>query len=318
MTDSNTTNSRRWVRDITQEAIKHFVWGIGDNNPLWLPTNNSATFAPPCILYAVHETTVAPGMNNHRRIYRSVEWTWFRKIPLNTEISTATELLQTKTKGSLISQIGHVEYSMNTKEKLAEAIVQCERTSDETLLRDDSDPYKYSSTELQEIEESILFESRRSDAPRLWEETKTGESLGTLTKGPLSIMDIVAWSAGTTGVPATNDEVSDGGLLVESTTGPQIISWLAQLATDWIGAEGFLHRLNIRLKKQPKMGSTTIITGELSAKYQVGVYHLAEIELTAREFAGKEIANGLALIVLPTNNCEVKLPLEEKFSFNSV
>ncbi len=317
MTDSSTTNPRIWVRDITQEAIKHFAWGIGDNNPLWLPTNNSAAFAPPCILYAVHETTVAPGMKDHRRIYRSADWTWFQKIPLNTEISTAIELLQTKTKGNLISQIGRVEYSMNTKEKLAEAIVQCERTSDETLLEDDYDPYKYSSTELQEIEESILSESRKSDIPKLWEKTKVGESLGTLTKGPLSIMDIVAWSAGTTGVPATNDEVSEGGLLVESTTGPQITSWLAQLATDWIGEEGFLHRLNVHLIKLPKLGSTTIISGELSTKYRVESYHLAEVKLTARDFSGREIANGLALIFLPTNNAPIRLPLEEKFSFNS-
>ena len=56
----------RWIETATRDAIRHFAWGIGDNNPLWLDTQYAAQspyggiVAPPCILYALDGTVVAP------------------------------------------------------------------------------------------------------------------------------------------------------------------------------------------------------------------------------------------------------------------
>ena len=31
----------QWIETTTKDAIKHFAWGIGDDNPLWLDPNLS-------------------------------------------------------------------------------------------------------------------------------------------------------------------------------------------------------------------------------------------------------------------------------------
>ena len=54
----------QWIETATRDAIRHFAWGIGCNNPLWLDRDYAASspygtlVAPPCILYAVDGTVV--------------------------------------------------------------------------------------------------------------------------------------------------------------------------------------------------------------------------------------------------------------------
>ena len=56
----------QWIETATRDAIRHFAWGVGDDNPLWLDPAYAAAspagglVAPPCILYAVDSTIVAP------------------------------------------------------------------------------------------------------------------------------------------------------------------------------------------------------------------------------------------------------------------
>ncbi len=304
-----------WVQEISADAVKHFAWGIGDNNPLWLTPKHGDATAPPCILYAIHETTVAPGMAQFRRIYKEVEWTWFQKIYLNETVSAETDLLETTNIGKNCLQIGQVKYLSSTEEVIAEAKVVCERTKDNSPIEKN---YKYSEDELQNIERNILAENRIGDVARLWQNVKIEETIGMLTKGPLSIMDIVAWSAGTTGVPKLDRNMSEGGLLDETTCGPQITSWIAQLATDWIGDQGFLHRLNVKMSKQPGLGSTTLIKGCVTDKRKIDEHFFAELSILAEDFSGKKIAEAKALVILPSLNEKVLLPLTSRFSFNTL
>ena len=67
---------------MTYDAIKHFVWGIGDDNPLW------ATSAPPSFVYAIDETTIAPGYKDHQRHYESVILEWFQPFTIGEKIHT--------------------------------------------------------------------------------------------------------------------------------------------------------------------------------------------------------------------------------------
>ena len=59
----------QWIETATRDAIRHFAWGIGCNNPLWLDRDYAASspygtlVAPPCILYAVDGTVVAPKLS---------------------------------------------------------------------------------------------------------------------------------------------------------------------------------------------------------------------------------------------------------------
>src|SRR5260221_6365949 len=72
----------QWVRSATPDAIRHFAWGIGDDNPLWVDdeyaraTRWGAVLAPPCFLYAVDYTIVAPKLPGVQWIYAGTDWTW--------------------------------------------------------------------------------------------------------------------------------------------------------------------------------------------------------------------------------------------------
>ena len=79
-----------WVSTVTPDAIKHFAWGVGDDNPLW---HDSPLAAPPCLLYAVDETTVAPGHADRRRVYEAVDWTWYDVAGVGSVIEAEAQLL---------------------------------------------------------------------------------------------------------------------------------------------------------------------------------------------------------------------------------
>ena len=76
----------QWIETATRDAVRHFAWGIGDSNPLWLDTDYAAASplggitAPPCMLYAVDSTIVAPKLPGVQWVYAGTDWTWYEPI----------------------------------------------------------------------------------------------------------------------------------------------------------------------------------------------------------------------------------------------
>src|SRR5262245_16019029 len=89
----------QWIETVTRDAIKHFAWGVGDNNPLWLDREYGAhspwgtTMAPPCILYSVDNTVVAPKLPGVQWIYAGTSWTWYAPIRLDDSFRTEVKLI---------------------------------------------------------------------------------------------------------------------------------------------------------------------------------------------------------------------------------
>lgn len=296
-----------WVREVTSDAIQHFIWGIGDNNPRWL----SAGVAPPSFLYAVDETTVAPGHQDARRIYSSVDWTWYDEIRIGAEIEAAVALTgespaEVGTANYAFSQAGRVDFSANEVD-LASALVTCRRSDHPPTAVDDRAELRYTPQELDAIEATILAESRRGAEPLLAEQVSVGDSLGPLVKGPLSIMDVVAWCAGTQGVVA-DGSVSEGGLHAQSATGPQQVAWIIQVLTDWIGDGGFLHRLVAEVETNPPLGSTTTITGEVVEVFERPAPGFVAA-LEAVNQSGETSASARATVLMPSDQGGVELPV---------
>ena len=305
-----------WVRDITRDAVRHFAWGVGDNNPLWLDPEHAARsrwhtiIAPPCFLYAIHETTVAPGLGDRQRIYRGVDWTWFDTPRLGDRLTARAESVETRTTNDDVLQIGRVEYVDDEANLVASTVTRCLRPGEPVELTDAPTPRRYSDEELAAIEGAILGETRRGESTRWWEDTTPGDLLNTLTKGPLSIMDIVAWCAGALGVPDPGEAVSAGGLFDEAATGPQLTAWFAHLVTDWAGDDAFLHRLSVTLSRQPGLGATTTLSGEVGGCWLVDDRGIAQLDLNARNHDGETLAIATALVILPSRvHGSVSLPI---------
>ena len=103
---------RQCIETTTRDAIRHFAWGQGDDNPLWVDRDYAAAspagslIAPPCILYAVASTIVAPKLAGVQRIYAGTEWTW-------TEIDSVLEAIR----GERLHKISHMLRSYKNKNK---------------------------------------------------------------------------------------------------------------------------------------------------------------------------------------------------------
>lgn len=311
------SRSKPWVRDISRDAVRHFAWGIGDNNPLWLDPKYAAhsrwgdVIAPPCFAYALDETTVAPGHDSHVRRYISVLWTWFDVLQLDKSISTrATLKHQTpESEDGSFEQAGCVEFFTSGGRMVAQANSRISRETQSGTQNAEDEP-RYESEELQEIERSILNESRRGADIRYWQDTEVGAKLGPLLKGPLSIMDIVAWCAATQGVPANSNELSDGGLVSNTVTGPQQVSWACHLLTDWMGDDAFVHRLQMDLFDTPILGSTTQVQGIVTHRWVQDGSHLVQVALTLTDRRGEMVSSGIAQVVLVSRgHGEVTLPV---------
>ncbi len=299
----------QWVTEVTSDAVKHFAWGIGDNNPLWIDQEDGAasevltSIAPPSFAYAVDETTVAPGLEGYERHYESVKWEWYHRLELGDRITSESIALgeDHDSARDVIWQHGETVFHCRGKGIIAKAKVTIRRDKKELTPVDERNEIKYSPEELSEIEEAVLQEKCRGSSPRYWEGVSVGDPLGTITKGPLSIMDIVAWCAGTMGSPDNRDSFSTGGLDDQAATGPQLAAWTTNLLTNWMGDEGFLHELTVTFSGLPFLGSTTTISGSVaSASINEGKY-LCEVAITCLLQNGDEIANGSALIELPSS-----------------
>jgi hypothetical protein len=132
-------------------------------------------------------------------------------------------------------------------------------------------------------------------------------------KGPISIMDVVAWCAGTRGVPAQPAGYSDGGLETGTTTGPQQTAWASHLLTNWCGDDGFVQQLRVDHATLAPLGDTVWWEGEVTERapcaHGGGTVGLA---IRARNQLGADIATGEAKVVLPSRaHGTVALPLTD-------
>lgn len=208
----------QWIETTSRDAIRHFAWGIGDDNPLWLdpgygPTSAAGTMlAPPCILYAVDSTIVAPKLAGVQWIYAGTDWTWFEPIRFDDRFRVEVRMIGQEVKSGRrfkrwALQSGEIRYFNQHGRLVAIAIGRCARTPRGSALeaeRGETPPpaaesSSYTGEELAAIEAEVLAEPRRGAEPLYWDEVEAGLEIPPVVKGPLTITDILAWYSATQG-----------------------------------------------------------------------------------------------------------------------
>ncbi|MEE8568747.1 MAG: MaoC family dehydratase N-terminal domain-containing protein [Anaerolineales bacterium] len=344
----------QWIETASRDAIRHFAWGVGDNNPLWLDSEYGTgsiwgtNLAPPCILYAVDSTIVAPKLPGVQWVYAGTDWTWYEPIRQGDSFTVEAQLLRQEMKSgrrfpSWVLQSGEVRYFNQHKKLVAKAIGHCARTprgdklklSRQETEHKEHKEHKYSSSELQRIENLILEESPRGSDPLFWEDVQVGEQLPPVVRGPLSIMDIIAWYSATQGSlhyggvhgdalryrrrhddyhvnSATGAKEAAGRGHFETKTGkdvgmggaydvgPQRISWAQHMLTNWMGDQGFLHKLNVSVRRPNMVGDTLWWQGAVTKKYVAEGNRSVEISLEAINQVQEQSAFGTAVVILPS------------------
>jgi acyl dehydratase len=93
--------------------------------------------------------------------------------------------------------------------------------------------------------------------------------------------------ARTVGVPAAYD------------FGPERVSWMGHMLTDWIGDDGFLRRLNTQIRRHNPVGDAVWCNGTVTGKSIDGDHHLVQIEVVGTNQDGALSIKGYAEVELP-------------------
>ena len=356
----------QWIETATRDAIRHFAWGIGDDNPLWLdPAYADASPAggligPPCMLYGVDSTIVAPKLPGVQWVYAGTDWTWLEPIRLDDSFQVEGRLVAQEEKSGRrfkrwLLQTGEIRYVNQHGRLVAVALGKCARTprirhntegeQESAGAAPGTEPHKYSPAELEDIERCVLAEPRRGSQPLLWEDVSVGDEVPPVIKGPLSVIDILAWYAATQGAlhyggahgdairyrrrhddyhinPKTGAKDAAGRGHLEASTGrdvgmegaydigPQRISWAQHMLTNWIGDHGFLHKLNVSVRRPNLVGDTIWWRGKVTGKRNLGAHCLVDIAIEAKCQRDVPSAYGTAVVALPSrDNGAVTFPL---------
>lgn len=199
--------------------------------------------------------------------------------------------------------------------------------------------------EIAEIDARYAAEERRGALPRFFEDVAEGDQLGPLTKGPLTVTDMVCWHVGMgtgmygvrplrlawanrqriprfytpneQGVPDVQQRVHwepDAARMAGNPTtfdyGRMRETWLIQLCTDWMGDDAWLWKLDCEFRLFNYVGDLHTVTGTVTRKYlAAGDRPAVDIELHATNQRGVDTAPGHATVLLPSrSHGEVRLP----------
>jgi acyl dehydratase len=71
-----------WNQQASRDAIRHYAFGLGDDNPLFSDlaygqtTRYGSVIAPPTFLYTICDAAICPGLPGVQPIYGGASWEW--------------------------------------------------------------------------------------------------------------------------------------------------------------------------------------------------------------------------------------------------
>ncbi|OBH08867.1 acyl dehydratase [Mycobacterium sp. E1747] len=348
--------------EATRIAVAKFAGGIGDINTLWVDAEQAtasdykAPVAPPSFvigcfsgiqfgwpgLGAFHNATQA-------HFYKPVYWG--DKVTARCRYDGFSGPRPSKFAGRMVTDHFVNSYRNQRDELVAEIdwqVVNFERASARSRSKDavvTSDksalvlPHPWTESEILAVEEQALGELPRGTRSRFWEDVEVGESLQTLTKGPIGLTDEVAFIAGGgTPIPrlkahaaalvdyrahpawSFRDPVMGSsepiyavhynkaaanamGVAFQYDVGFQRQCWHIQLLTHWCGDSGWICDSNAEYRGFVYLSDVVVLGGKVTGK-SIGDdgEHLVELTTFARNQRGVDVMPGTATIALPTRS----------------
>lgn len=218
-------NLEGWNTAVTRDSIRHFAWGVGDDNPLWTDSEYAARspygeiVAPPCYLYS-HMT--GPRLDPEKSGRTSIEeflpgvlglmgnerWVWRRYAFVGEMISASTCLDSVvvhergKLGGRSVTQVDRAVLRSDSGDIVAENFTTIRRFERAQVrsnkLYVDRPLGHYTQEDRDHFARQYAAESanRRGDNPRYVEDVAVGDTVGPILKGPFTLSIIIAFLAG--------------------------------------------------------------------------------------------------------------------------
>ena len=343
-----------WNTEASPDAVRHFCWGLGDENPLFCDsaygagTSWKVALAPGCFLYTIDTTVVAPKLRGIQWLYGGTDWEWYKPIRHRDSFTVRARLIDAVEKegrkaSKFIIQTGEVLYTNQHGELVCRALGSTARTprakAEGGLKYEARQTHRYSPEELEHIAHAIETEELRGANPRFWDDVVVGSMAQPMLKGPLNITDMICWYAGgghsyqshrrahmqrkrhpadafVNPETGAQDSAARGhaeakmarevGMPGGYDVGPQRISWMGQLMTNWMGDDGFLRRLNVSVRRPNIFGDVSWCRAKVVDKRIVDGAHLVDLEVFVENQLGDITAKGSAVVVLPARSATVR------------
>lgn len=247
----------------------------------------------------------------------------------------AVEKRGSKAKAFII-QTGEVLYTNQHGELVCRALGHTARTprakAKDGLKYEARETHRYTQEELEQIAQAIESEELRGATPRYWEDVTVGDWIQPMLKGPLNITDMICWYSGgghsyqahrrahlqrkrhpadsfVNPDTGAQDSAARGhteskmarevGMPGGYDVGPQRISWMGQLMTNWIGDTGFMRKLSATIRRPNIFGDVSWCKAQIVDKRVEEGVHVVDLALQVDNQLGETTAKGTAVVELP-------------------
>jgi len=177
----------------TKDGVRHFVEGMGDNNPLFSnedyakKTKYGRIIAPGSYLYTIMWSSLSGGLPGLHEWYSGGDWEWYKPIFLGDEfkiVNVVRDLVIKKgrsTGGNIYIDYGDVIYINQNDEIVGKELyhgVWVEREASGTAGKYLSTPKPvYGKEDWIRILEAYDKEELRGSEPRYWEDVQIGDKI---------------------------------------------------------------------------------------------------------------------------------------------
>jgi len=138
---------------------------------------------------------------------------------------------------------------------------------------------------------------------RTFDDTRVGDEIPQLRKGPLTTAHLMRWSAAIENwhkihydQAYTREHEKLPGLLVNGTLKQQFI---LQALTDWAGPRGWVWKVSFQFRSMNVVDEELVVWGRVGGKRPSDRFGLVDLELGIRNQEGKESTPGTAVVALP-------------------
>jgi acyl dehydratase len=326
------------------------LFSTGDDNPLFTSEEYGrrgpygTMIAQPTFLYTIDSTIVAPGLPGVQWIHGGNSWEFFRPVRVGDTIRAQARLRSVEEKRGkhvprFLIQVGEVLFHNQHDQLVGRSLCRILRVprarSGQGLkgFEPRAELPVYSAEQIDEIARAYADEQRRGAEPRYWEDVNIGDAIGPLVKGPLTMVDIVAFYAGrryvypplklafeqrrshpanvytsrVTGIPMHpaaghfDPEIAkEIGMPGAYDQGFMRVNWISHLLTNWSGDHAWISRLDVSNRLPNVVGDTCWCEGSIVAKSRKGPRAEVECELWARNQRGERVSRGTATVLLPS------------------
>ena len=344
MTGKEARERETWNYDVTPDTIKHYCYGTDDDNPLYLDPEYAAKtkygklIAPPgylvSVLYPIlhGKPMVAPLAS----LIGGVSYEWFRPIYVGDKlhaISKQDKFFEKKNKQGrrlnfVISGIDYLDEKDELVGRATGTMIMATQVGRTVMF--ERPIHRLSDEERAELEKTFKAEKRTGAEMLYFEDVAVGEEIPSITRGPLTIGDMVTWNAaigpsykgGRWGYldtlkgphsvswnPALNFPVkysqqhedfnlaAGRGMPGPFDNGVMRFAWVAPLLTNWMGDNGFLKKLDVKVQAPGIYGDVVKYEATVTAKDEEN--GTISLDITGTNQTGQVATKGSALVELP-------------------